>query len=221
VSYCGNEVYFRPITKVLIMLLLGFISTGCAFVTRHVTLNYPPESDNSDLGVTKATAAAFSTASASQKTIVFIQFNDLRYDKSRIGNVQNGYGMDTADVVAQNIVDEWINNALITELESAGYKIVSEDKIGNKNNLLVLSGEILRVYVTAYFSYTADVSLVAELELNDKVIHRGAYNGEGSVGMNWAMTEESAGESLSLALSDAAQQIVRDIDAQFFLMDNP
>lgn len=48
--------------------------------------------------------------------------------------------MDTADVVAENIVDEWINNAMITELESAGYKVVSEEKIGDKNNLLVLSG---------------------------------------------------------------------------------
>lgn len=60
------------------------------------------------------------------------------------------------------------------------------------------------------------MSLVVELELNDNVIHRAAYNGEGSVGMNWAMTEESAGESLSLALNDAVRQIVRDINAQVF-----
>ncbi len=214
-----KKVCLKPISIIFFIILLGIISTGCAFGTRHVTLSYPPQSENSEQGVTNASAVT--STSVSQKTIIFSEFRDLRYDKSRIGNVQNTYGMDTADVVAENLVDEWINSAIISELEDSGYRVVTEDEIDDINNQPVLRGEILKVYVTAYFSYDADVSLVAELELNDKVIHRGAYNGDGSVGLNWAMTEESAGESLTLALRDAVKQLVRDINAQFFLIDNP
>ncbi len=217
--FCGTKECVRRIAKLLIVLLLGSFASGCAFGTRYVILSYPPESKMS--GGIVADATAYSLPPVSEKTIAFVQFNDLRFDKSRIGNVQNTYGIDTADVVAENDVAEWINNAIIVELENAGYKVVKGEELDNTNSLPVLKGEILMVYVTAYFSYNAKVSLIAELELDNKVIMRKSYNSRGSVGLNWAMTSDSAGESLSLALADAVRQIVHDIDAQLFLMSNP
>jgi len=215
----GIQVNVRRITKLLIVLLIGSFAGGCAFGTRHVTLSYPPESNMGELSVTDATASPL--LPGPEKTIAFFQFRDLRFDKSRIGNVQNTYGMDTADIIAENDVAEWINNAIIMELEGAGYKVVKGGENNNTEGVLVLRGEILIVYVTAYFSYGANVSLIAELELDKKIIMRESYNSRWSVGLNIAMTADSAGESLSLALADAVRQMVRGINAQLFLMSNP
>lgn len=214
-----KKVSVGPTTKLLIVLLIGSFVSGCAFGTRHVTLSYPPESNMGELSVAGANATPLKPGS--EKTIAFFRFNDHRVNKSRIGNVQNTYGMDTADVVAENDVAEWINSAIIVELEDAGYKVVKGEELENIDNLPLLKGEILRVYVTAYFSYEAEVSLIAELELDKKVIMRESYNSRGSVGLNMAMTADSAGESLSLALADAVRQIVHDVNAQMFLMSNP
>jgi len=213
----GNQVNVRHMAKLLIVLLIGSFAGGCAFGTRHVTLSYPPESNMGEPSV----AYAITSQAGPEKTITFFQFKDLRFDKSRIGNVQNTYGMDTADIIAENDVAEWINNAIIMELEGAGYKVVKGGENNNTEGVLVLRGEILIVYVTAYFSYGANVSLIAELELYKKIIMRESYNRRGSVGLNIAMTADSAGESLSLALADAVRQMVQGINAQMFLMSNP
>ncbi len=215
----GNQVNVRRITELLIVLLIGFFASGCAFGARHVTLSYPPESNMGELSVTDA--AASTSLPGPEKTIAFFQFKDLRPDKGRIGNVQNALGMDTADVIAENDVAEWINNAIIMELEGAGYKVIKGQENNNTEGILVLKGNIREVYVTAYFSYDAEVSLLVELELDNKVIMREFYNSMGSVGLNWAMTADSAGESLSLALADVIRKIVQGINAQLYLMKNP
>jgi len=194
--------------KIIVLVIFGLLAGSCA--TRHVTLSYPPEADMKS--TTASDAIASNLEPGLRRTIILFQFKDLRLDKSKIGEVQNSYGMKIGDVIAENNVTEWINNAITIGLEDAGYNVVKLEEISNTKSIPVLKGEILRVYVSAYFTYGALVSLIVKLEIDNKLITFKKYNGKGGVGFNWASTGDSFGESLSLALADAIRQIVLDIN---------
>ncbi|MDA2920973.1 YajG family lipoprotein [Desulfobacterota bacterium AH_259_B03_O07] len=196
--------------KIIVLVFFGLLAGSCAFGTRHVTLSYPPKADMESTTASDAVASVLEPGL--RRAIILFQFKDLRLNKSRIGDVQNAYGTKTADVVAENNVTEWLNNAIIIGLEEAGYNVIKREEISNTKSIPVLKGEILRVYVTAYFTYEAEVSIAAELEIDNKLIMFKSYNGKGGAGMNWAMTADSAGESLSLALADAIRKLVNDIN---------
>jgi len=201
----------------IVILILSFVS-GCAS-DKYVILNYPPESKTGEPSIADATA--FPLEPGPEKKIALFQFNDLRSNKSRIGNLRSTSGHDVADIIAENDVTEWVNNAIIMELEYAGYKVIKGEELDNTNNILVLKGGFL-LYVVTDLKYDADVSITAELKLDEKVIMRESYNSSVSVGIIWNWpSADNIGESLSLALADAVRQIVHDINAQLLIMSKP
>ncbi len=182
---------------------------GCAFGTRYVDLSYPPKNP-AENGGGIAHAAPASVAGTQQ--IVLLPFEDRRLRKEKIGDVLNGYGMKTAKVVASNDVGKWVNDAIALELEKAGYQVKRAEKNPETSAGLVLSGEILRVFCTAYLSYEGEVSFRTTVKRNGKEILEKTYLGEGEAGLNWAATSKSYGETLSSALAIAISDLVHDID---------
>lgn len=190
-----------------LLLVLSVTLGGCAFGTREATLRYPPESESSAIP-----AAQAASAPALKKTkILLVTFNDQREDKKIIGAVRNAYGAHTADVVALNSVQEWVTEAVRHELNNAGYAVTTQS--AEPQSLATLSGDIIEVFCEAYLTYKGQVALNIKVNKNGKDVLNKLYSGNGSAGTNWAATADAYAQSLSLALADALEHIIVDLNA--------
>lgn len=187
--------------------LMVALLAGCAFGVRNATLLYPPKGD---AGAVPAAQASPAPAPA-KGTIGLVTFVDQRSDKSVVGTMRNGFGMRTADVLANNSVTEWVTQAVKLELEKSGYAVTlgAAPAAGT-----VVSGEVLKVFCDMYMSYTGQVSLRVQLSRDGKDLLTRNYDGEGSAGIAFAGTAESFAESLSRALAAALKPFIAELDAR-------
>lgn len=181
----------------ILCLLLSLCS--CAFGNRHVTLNYM------DNGKT------VTPQPQNGKVIVMFPFVDQRANRSMIGEVRNGYGMHTADVIADNSVAEWITNAVKMELEKAGYKVIISDRNNSPANF-EMGGSILEVHCTAMMTYEGRVSFLVQLQKRGRILLQKSYTGNGNAGVNWAASSSSYDSSIEAALSDAIKNLIPDVN---------
>lgn len=205
-----------------LLVIIGCLSlaAGCAFGSRHATLIYPPEKEIKALDPKVAEASPGPEVAESSpapagggEPIILLQFADDRSDKRLIGEVQNGFGMHTADVVTETNVAEWFTEALEMELEKAGYNTTKVESLSSPTSGTVVGGKILTVYCTAYWSYDGEVAFYAWVEEDGIKIFKRRYLGKGSAGTNWGATAKSYAQSLSLALADALQHLVGDLSS--------
>jgi uncharacterized lipoprotein YmbA len=185
--------------------------SACAFGDRKVTLSYQPETAESDATAAKVTTAATGAPVADDGKLAFIvvPFKDERADKNIVGEVRNGWGMHTADVVVQNDVAQWITDGLKTELAKAGYRVV--ESAADDSTAAQIEGTVARVYCTALFSYEAEVSFFATLHRDGKEVINQQYHGTGSAGVNMAATSGSYKDSLNRALAAALRSLIADL----------
>lgn len=177
---------------------------SCAFGNRHVTLNFQDTE----------------TPSASNdKIIVLAPFTDQRADRKIVGEVRNGYGMHTADVIADNSVEDWITNAVKTRLEKNGYKVILSTTNTTPSNF-EMGGVVTEVFCTAYFSYSGKVTFLVQLQRNNRVLLQKSYAGKGGAGVNWVAASSSYGATLEAALSDALKELSADINMAVATADN-
>ena len=84
--------------------------TGCAFTTDHIVITYTP-----DQNVAKIQGA--------EAVNLKIEFIDARTTKNQVGSKKNGYGMETAPIVATNDMAILFSDVIQTELKSRGFII--------------------------------------------------------------------------------------------------
>jgi len=185
------------------VLLAGGPVSGCAFGDRHIELGYPPPAEED----------AQAAEAAPARGVVHVgPFDDARSDTTVVGTVRNGFGMETAKVVAEADVTEWVRDALAWELEAAGYTAVKG--VDAPADEMALSGDVLRAYCDMYFSYDGQVVLRIDVRKHGQTVLDQSYSGRGSVGTAWAGTADSFSQSLSLALRDALRQFVADLTSR-------
>jgi hypothetical protein len=193
----------------LLLVVLGMAAlSGCAFGTRHVELSYPPEGGE---GGGLVAAARADTGNVPRCCEVILAVSDRRTDIRRIGNVRNGFGMDTADVVTGSDVTAWVAGAFRQELAEAGYTVVPAESNAASAGAVRLEAEITTVYCDVIFSYKGDVWMNVYLSGQDSAPIANSYHGSGSAGLNWAATSDSYAESLARALRDAVMQVMADL----------
>ena len=197
----------KHVTRVVFLSSL-LCTAGCAFGTRHAEMGYPPVSE--DRGMIPAAHAASVPVGRSRDVILTV--SDGRTETHRIGNVRNGFGMDTANVVTEDNLVSWVEGAFTHELTSVGYSVTPEGGDVSHEDAIGITAEILEVYCDAYMTYDGDVSLMVTLEGQGHEPVRKQYAGEGSVGMSWAATSKSYAESLALALEHAIAQVMVDLE---------
>ena len=190
--------------RVVFACLLGLMLSGCAFGNREAVLDYPPPEPTG-----MVSSAQASTDGAARGTIYLMDMEDLRPDKSVVGHVQNGFGMKTADVIAKREVPEWVRDALTYELEAAGFTVAEGEAA--PSDATTLSGDIIRVYCSAYFEFDGEVTLRIEASKEGETLFDQSFSGNGSAGTNFASTGDGFSESLSLALRAALQQVVAQL----------
>ncbi|MBN2037740.1 MAG: AgmX/PglI C-terminal domain-containing protein [Chitinispirillaceae bacterium] len=180
----------------IVSLLL--ICIGCAFGTRHVALRNSTPACNDTLHPPRSHAVCFDGLA------------DVRPD-STIGHVQNGYGMRTAKVVAENSVPEWVNKEIENKLTRSGYEIKKE--CDDSGDAFVINGKILKVYTTAYMTYLGEVTLAAVIKLNQSTLIEKKYSGHKKTGINWAASQEAFSDVLEKSLEIALSKFIKDIDS--------
>lgn len=192
--------------RLVVILAVAGLGAGCAFGERHAELGYPPENGGGVVSTAEAAPAA-----GGRGTVYIGALQDIRPDKKVVGHVRNGFGMKTAEVVAQRDVPDWIRGALAAELEAAGYRVV--DGAGPADSATI-SGDIVRVYCDAYLTYDGEVTLrLFTVKAGDSLVSQ-TYTGHGSAGVSWAATGDSYSESLSLALQDVLRQFLAELNAR-------
>ena len=190
--------------------LVAATASGCAFGDRHVVLQYPPPSGG---------APPLARAPRPGITIVVHHFTDSR-PRTPIGEVSNGFGMHTADVLAESDVTAWVAQAIAHDLTAAGYTVrwASQDAAGEP---VQMSGQVLDAYCKAYFSYDADVSFSVQVSIDGKPVLTQLVVGRGGAGVNMAATESGYGESLAIALRDAVAHLAANLQAAVRTMPPP
>lgn len=199
--------HLRSIVMLVMIVPLG----ACAFGERTANLQYPPQA-SPDVSVVSVAMADAPQHAANKGTIVLARFADVRGDKKIVGHVQNGFGMKTAEVVSPNNIQAWVTDALKWELERRGYRVSLDG--GAPARDAVLSGQVIRVYCSAYFEYDGEVTIQAHLARDGVTLLDRAYTGKGGGGLNVAATGSEYARTLSLALQDSLRQLVQDIDRQ-------
>jgi len=131
-------------TKLLIIIAMLVLMSGCAFKDQKIAVEYTSDGVKSN----------------KTGTICLNKFADVRADKSRIGIVKNGLGMETANIITDQDITILISNAVKEELINLGYKVdlvnvKYKDGQGFSNNCTFIDGKIQNFFVEPEFGLVA------------------------------------------------------------------
>lgn len=103
--------------RLVVCLMVCGVYSGCAF--ENIMVDLPQ-------GVSNSRAVA-----SGKYSLLLSPAEDRRIvPENRIGMVKNGYGMDTADVLPRQLPSVWLTDRLRSELEVAGFQIVTIETPG-------------------------------------------------------------------------------------------
>jgi hypothetical protein len=152
-------------------------------------------------------------------TIVVVRFGDER-DGSPVGEVRNGFGMHTADVLADTDVAVWVSKAIAHDLAAAGYKVKWAGP-ATASERIQMYGQVLTAYCRAFMTYEGEVSLRVQLIVEGRPVMNTRVVGRGGSGVNWAASADGYSESLSLALQSAVADLVAQLQATLRALPQP
>lgn len=173
--------------------------TGCAFTTDRIELAY-----------TKQEAVA--KIPGADAIAVNVQVNDQRQDKGKVSSKKNGFGAETAPILAVEDVALTVKRAIEQELQSRGFQL------GPQEAFVRLKADIVRFYndhKTGFFAGDA----IAELNLNVSVITKDGNSvyarniaAQGMESNIQLMSGENAKLALERALSNGMKILFEDQD---------
>lgn len=183
----------KPLKSALSLTLIILFMSGCAFTTGHVNLAYQPS----------GTAQKIATADSPH---VVVQVADRRSTKL-VGQKINGFGMKTADIVADNDVPDLIRSAIDTELNNRGFAQGS-----GGNTVSVALDNVQNQFTVGFFSgdATADVQMQVTVKKSDgSVAYDRMINGHAKDWVEVAR-EGNAETTLNAAIADAVTNLFND-----------
>lgn len=184
-----------------LVLAAAIIATlsGCAFTTDRIELNYVKQQEVARIPGADSIA-------------VNVQINDQRQDKSKVSSKKNGFGMETAPILAIEDVTITIKRAMEQELQSRGFKV------GPQESMVQLKADLVRFYNDHKTGFFAGDS-VAELNLNVNVMTK---DGKSAYSRNIAaqgmepniqiMSGDNAKLALDRALANGMKILFEDQD---------
>ncbi len=128
-----------------------------------------------------------------------------------VGEIKNGLGGQNARVWADNSVTDWIQGAVESELSKAGFIIQRFDPEITSADMMILTGEILKVSASGPAPFEASVALRIKLEKGDRELRVSEYIGKGSL-PSFRVLSANFNKSLGKALNEAAVNVARDVE---------
>lgn len=180
------------------LLLGGFVlaSLGCAFGDRSIALTYQP------LGAGAARGSG---------VVAVADLSDARADPRVVGDVRNGWGLKTADVIIEGQdAGVWVANALAAELEACGYTVEKVTSPTAAQAPVVISGSVSEVFVSSSFTLRSTVRASIRVTRRGVPVLNKQYVGRGKKGNVWGVSSEQE-EALMLGLQDLTRQALPQI----------
>jgi len=190
--------YFSRFATTTISAMVAIGLCGCALTKDHIALNYTPQQN-----VAKVAGA--------EEAGVVVSVADTRAVRDRVGSKKNGYGMETAEIIATNDVALVLSKALETELSARGFKIQP-----GSAKLDVELNKCLNDFKMGMWSGSAIAELVINVQLK-KADGTIAYTRLLSTEAQNTGIQLSSGENAKIALERAFQNSIRVLmeDKQF------
>lgn len=186
--------------RLLISAFLAIATQACAFIDNEVQLEYQ-------------SVTGLAPNPGNTRVIFLSLIEDSRPDKTRVGVIRNGYGMETANVLSKDDVRVWVSNTLKGNLEQAGYTVRTvEGAFTPTDGQFHLSGEIIRAYSDprmGFFTITVqgDVQAAMQAEFLGRRTNKlivGQYSEESLVSSGGDMHKRV----LNSALLDFVQKVM-------------
>lgn len=155
----------RSILKAIVLLLLAATLPACAFVDNEVQLE-----QQDFTGLKPGTGVG--------RTVYLTLLEDKRIDKTKVGIVKNGFGMETAKVLTKDDPAIWVSNSLKTNMIKAGYQVHTVNKrYQPSGNDILLTGKLTNVRAEPQLgilvpSILARVDTTMQARVNGKVKFR-------------------------------------------------
>jgi uncharacterized lipoprotein len=177
-----------------ILLVMAFLSSGCALTKDYVVLSYDPQTN-----VEKIKEA--------DSVKVNVEVSDLRTIKDKVSSKKNSYGMEMASIIAQNDVAETLKKAIEKELENRGFDL-------GTGQILVLSelNKFYNDFKTGFWSGKAVAEVVMNVQIkkpDGSILYSKMIAGESTHSVQMA-SGKNAKYVLEAALKDAISKLFND-----------
>lgn len=179
----------------LAILSMCFLLSGCAFTRDHISLDYKPTITPEKISDAKDVRVA-------------VDVVDARLNKEAVGCKKNGYGVETAYIVADNDVTEILRNAVISELDQRGFTI-SEGENKVEIELCKFFNDFKVGFFSGGASSEALVTVVVKNE-EGQITYTKTVMGLGVVETCFLANGKNAALALESALHNTVQTIVND-----------
>lgn len=173
-----------------VLAAVGLALAGCAFTKDYVSVG-------------AAAGSSVARAAGAEGIEVSVEVEDLRGVKDRVSSKKNGYGMETASIVARNDVVAAVGEAVRRELRARGF--------GVSGRTVVLAVDLIRFYCDFELSLSAgkaagEVALRARVQSpSGRTLHRASAGAGASRPVrssNGKEAEAVLNEAFSAAISD-------------------
>lgn len=190
--------------KFIALIILSCLLTSCALTRDYVDVEYKPYS------VPQRVAGA-------ENVEVAVHMNDLRV-KENVGCKINSYGIEMANIMANNDVAEVFKNAVIWELQQRGFVIAYEG-----SNLNIELCKFFNDYKPGFFSASANSEAVLNVILRKKdgmIVYSKTILGFGEEETCFLTGGNNASLALERSLYHAVQRLMNDPDFIWALLTN-
>ena len=186
-----------PLSKGLLITIVGAVFAGCAFSNITVPMPQPG-------GTTGYSGGA-------DRPVVVPAFVDKRYDQSRVGMKKNN-NQDTASVLPSLNVNEWLGTRLGNELKSAGFRVGTT---GENVKATKVQGFTQKLFIEPIVQWSTvdvetDLSVLIHVSRPDGLEAERRYFVKGLDPALMAL-EDSYASSLRQAMDALMKRVVADI----------
>lgn len=190
--------------RFILFIILSGLLTGCAITRDYVDIEYTP------CFVPQKIAGA-------ENVEIAVNVNDIR-GKENIGCKINGYGMEMANIMANNDLAELFKNAITFELFQRGFVISCDG-----SNLNIELCKFFNNFKLGLFSGSADSETVLNVVLRKKngvIAFSKTIFGFGREETCFVAGGKNASLALEKSLYHAVQNLVNDPDFISVLLSN-
>ena len=180
-----------------LLVLVGGLNGGCAFSDLTIQMPQPD------------TTTGYS--GGNERVLIVPAFVDKRAEQ-RIGMKKNNYNMDTANVFANQSVNEWLGTRLSNELRSAGFIVNPQ---GDNPNAAKIQGFTRQLFIEPVIQWTT-VDLESDLSVLIRVSRPDGLEAERRYfvkGLEQALfgLDDTYARSLRKSSDDLMKRVVADI----------
>ena len=183
--------------KALILLLITVILSGCAFTTERIDLSYSHQ------------PRVIPIVGANDITIALNLYDDRQDKGNKVSSKKNGFGVDTAPILANEDILVTFRRAIETELQARGFKIGSQSPVSVDANLIMFWNDFKLGFFAGDSIAQLNMSIIAK-DKNGNVYYSRIITAQDTEANIQLMSGENAKLALDRVLANGMNQLFND-----------